>query len=196
MTPPGDFNLPFASAFRRRSVFVTGHTGFKGSWLSMWLHALGAKVCGYALPPITTPNNFAAARVAELLTQHWEGDIRDEAALSSAMDAADPDVIFHLAAQPLVRDSYATPRETFAVNVMGTCNVLECVRLRARPCVLLVISSDKCYENREQVWGYREDDRLGGHDPYSASKAAVEILVASYRQSFFPADEWRGTASS
>ncbi len=173
-------------AFAGRSVFVTGHTGFKGSWLSIWLSALGARVSGYALAPPTSPSNFAASAVRDLLAAHHEADLRDIASLRGALQAAAPDVVFHLAAQPLVRQSYAQPRETFDVNVMGTVNLLEAVRVLGRPCVVLVITSDKCYENREQTWGYRECDAMGGHDPYSASKGAAEIAVAAYRRSFFP----------
>lgn len=170
-----------------RSVFVTGHTGFKGSWLTIWLSQLGAKVSGYSLAAPTSPSNFEASGVRELLASHVEADIRDAARLHESIEAADPEVIFHLAAQPLVRESYQIPHETMEVNFMGTCNVLESVRRRNKPCVLVVITSDKCYENRERLWGYREDEAMGGHDPYSASKGAAELLVASYRRSFFPA---------
>lgn len=175
-----------SQAFAGRSVFVTGHTGFKGSWLSIWLHALGAKVTGYALAPPTSPSNFAASGVRDLLAAHHEADLRDNASLHAALEAAAPEVVFHLAAQPIVRESYVNPRETFDVNVMGTVNLLESIRVLGRPCVVLAITSDKCYENREQTWGYREIDALGGHDPYSASKGAAEIVVAAYRRSFFP----------
>jgi CDP-glucose 4,6-dehydratase len=173
-------------SFAGRSVFVTGHTGFKGSWLAIWLHAMGARVTGYSLAPPTNPSNFAASGVRDLLAGHHEADLRDSASLSAALDAAAPDVVFHLAAQPIVRESYREPRETFEVNVMGTVNLLEAIRVLGRPCAVLAITSDKCYENREQIWGYREIDALGGHDPYSASKGAAEIVVASYRSSFFP----------
>jgi CDP-glucose 4,6-dehydratase len=176
------------AAFGGRSVFVTGHTGFKGSWLALWLSRLGARVTGYSLPPPTQPSTFVAAGVREVLAQHHEADIRDGARLAEAMRAAAPDMVFHLAAQPLVRLSYAEPRETFDVNVIGTASVLDAVRALGRPCVVVVITSDKCYENREQVFGYRETDPMGGYDPYSASKGAAEILVASYRQSFFPVE--------
>jgi CDP-glucose 4,6-dehydratase len=181
-----EMNEPFWGALKGRSAFVTGHTGFKGSWLSIWLERLGAKVTGYGLAPPTTPSNFAASSVRELLAAHYEGDIRDARRLRAAFEAAAPDVVFHLAAQSLVRPSYAEPRETFEVNVIGTAAVLDAVRCLGKPCAVVVVSSDKCYENREQVWGYREIDPLGGHDPYSASKGAVEILVAAYRRSFFP----------
>jgi len=178
----------WAQTFAGRSALVTGHTGFKGSWLTIWLHRLGAKVTGYALPPPTEPSNFVASGVQDLLRAHHEADVRDATRLERAIREADPDFIFHLAAQALVRESYQAPRETFETNVMGTVNVLEAVRKSGRPCVVVVVSSDKCYENREQVWGYREIDPMGGHDPYSASKGAAELVVASYRRSFFPPD--------
>jgi CDP-glucose 4,6-dehydratase len=179
---------PLAKTFAGRSVFVTGHTGFKGSWLAIWLHHLGAKVTGYALAPPTQPSNFEASEVRDFLTGHHEADVRNPAALAEALDRAQPDVVFHLAAQALVRESYQSPRDTFDVNVLGTIGVLEAVRARGKPCVVVVVTSDKCYENREQVWGYREIDAMGGHDPYSASKGAAEIAVAAYRRSFFSVD--------
>jgi CDP-glucose 4,6-dehydratase len=175
-----------AESFAGRSVFLTGHTGFKGSWLALWLHQLGARVTGYSLSPPTEPNNFAASGVRELLAAHHDADVRDAAALRQAIADARPDVIFHLAAQSLVQESYAKPRDTFDVNIMGTVGVLDAVKGIARPCTVVVISSDKCYENREHVWGYREIDPMGGFDPYSASKGAVEIVTAAYRRSFFP----------
>jgi CDP-glucose 4,6-dehydratase len=167
-------------------VFVTGHTGFKGSWLSLWLSRLGARVTGYALAPSTEPSAFIAAGVRDVLSAHHEADIRDGARLAQAMRDSAPDVVLHLAAQPLVRVSYQQPRETFDVNVVGTASVLDAVRALHRPCAVVVITSDKCYDNREHTWGYRETDPLGGGDPYSASKGAAEIVVASYRHSFFP----------
>jgi CDP-glucose 4,6-dehydratase len=172
-------------AFRGRSVFVTGHTGFKGAWLVTWLHRLGAQVSGYALPPAGSPNPFDAIGVAPLLAMDHRADVRSADRLGEALDQADPDVIFHLAAWALVRESYVQPREVFEVNVLGTINLLEAVRQRGRPCVVVVVTSDKCYENREYTWGYRECDPLGGADPYSASKAAAEMVTHSYRQSFF-----------
>jgi CDP-glucose 4,6-dehydratase len=174
-----------SAAFAGRSVLLTGHTGFKGSWLAIWLHRLGARVAGYSLPPPTEPSNFRVAAVRDLLTAHYEADVRDQVALNAAVAATRPEIVFHLAAQPLVRESYQNPRDTFEVNILGTVNVLEAVRMAGRPCVVVVVSSDKCYENVEHVWGYREIDPLGGFDPYSASKGAVEIVAAAYRRSFF-----------
>lgn len=171
--------------YRGRRVLVTGHTGFKGSWACLWLHRLGAQVTGYALEPPTQPSNFALSGVEKLLERHVIGDLRNAALLSETIKAARPEVIFHMAAQPLVRLSYDEPAATFEVNVMGTVNVLEAVRRAGAPCTVVVITSDKCYENREHVWGYRECDAMGGFDPYSASKGATELVVSSYRRSFF-----------
>jgi CDP-glucose 4,6-dehydratase len=172
-------------AWRGRRVFVTGHTGFKGSWLVAWLHRAGAEVFGYALAPDTTPNLFTAAGIESLCKRSTIADVRDPAALEAALNDAAPDVVLHLAAQPLVRKSYAEPVATFETNVGGTVNLLEAVRKRARPCVVVVVTSDKVYANDGRIWGYRECDPLGGHDPYSASKAAAEVIVSSYRSSFF-----------
>lgn len=169
-----------------RSVFVTGHTGFKGSWLCLWLEHIGAKVTGFALEPPTQPNNFSVSGAGEGLVDHHIGDIRDEDALHSALLSASPDVVLHLAAQSVVREGYRTPRETFEINTIGVACILDGVRKLGKPCTVLVVTSDKCYENREQVWGYRESDPFGGHDPYSASKGAAEIVVGSYRDSYFP----------
>ncbi|HEY1599148.1 MAG TPA: CDP-glucose 4,6-dehydratase [Pirellulales bacterium] len=179
----------FPAAFAGRSVLLTGHTGFKGSWLALWLARLGARVAGYALAPHTQPNNFTASRVREVLSAHYEADIRDRASLEQALRDCQPEVIFHLAAQPLVRASYAEPLRTIEVNVLGTANLLEAVRAVGLRCVVIVVTSDKCYENCEQAWGYREHDPLGGSDPYSASKAAAELIAASYRSSFFPPEQ-------
>jgi len=173
------------SALGGRRVLVTGHTGFKGSWLCLWLHRLGAQVTGYALAPPTDPSNYAASTVGDLLAGEAIADLRDRARLAQALDEADPEVIFHLGAQPIVRESYETPYETFEVNVQGTAGLLEAARRRGRPCAVVVVTSDKCYENRGQVWGYREDDPMGGYDPYSASKGAAELVTSSYRRSFF-----------
>ncbi len=171
-------------AFRGRRVLVTGHTGFKGSWLSLWLAELGAKVLGFALPPPTEPSIFALARLDELLL-HVEGDIRDHQALLSVFTRFQPELVLHLAAQPLVRRSYREPKDTFDTNVGGTVNVLEAIRQTPSVTAAVLVTSDKCYENREWTYGYREEDALGGHDPYSASKGAAEIVIAAYRRSFF-----------
>lgn len=174
-----------AGAFKGKRVLVTGHTGFKGSWLSLWLRRLEAEVVGLALPPATSPNNFTASQVRQVLAGHEEGDMRDAALVRRVVERAEPEVVLHLAAQAIVRESYQRPRETFETNAMGTVNLLEAVRQRGKPCVVVVVTSDKCYENREQVWGYREEDAMGGHDPYSASKGVAELITASYRRSFF-----------
>ncbi|RRJ94447.1 CDP-glucose 4,6-dehydratase [Opitutaceae bacterium TAV4] len=181
--------MSFADIYRGKRVLVTGHTGFKGAWLSEWLLALGADVTGYALPPPTIPSLFDQLGLITRL-RHIEGDIRDLSAVCAAFTAARPDFVFHLAAQPLVRLSYEQPTETFAVNVMGTTNILEAVRLAAdpvRPCAVVAITTDKCYENREWVHSYREEDPMGGFDPYSASKGAAELVISAYRRSYFPA---------
>lgn len=178
-------SFTYADAYRGRRVFVTGHTGFKGSWLSLWLHHLGAEVTGYALAPPTEPNNFTISRIPDLLATHHEADVRDADRLQDAMRRAAPDIVFHLAAQSVVRRGYEIPDETFEVNVMGTVRVLDAVRALKQPCAVLVVTSDKCYENREQVWGYRESDAFGDHDPYGGSKGAAELVVRSYRHSFF-----------
>ena len=172
------------SGWRGRRVLVTGHTGFKGSWLSLWLHALGAEVTGFALAPPTDPSLFDAARIGELIA-HVEGDVRDLAAVRATVEAARPEVIFHLAAQPLVRLSYQEPVETYAANVMGTVHVLEAARQTPGVAAIVCVTSDKCYENREWVWPYRESDAMGGHDPYSSSKGCAELVAAAYRRSFF-----------
>ncbi len=175
------------SALRGRRVLVTGHTGFKGGWLTTWLSTLGAEVTGYALAPDTTPCLFEAVGV-ERRCRSIVGDVRDRAALERLVAETAPEVVFHLAAQPLVRRSYAEPHETLEVNVMGTVNLLEALRKARTRAAVVVVTSDKCYENREWVYGYREEDSLGGHDVYSASKAACEIATASYRRSFFAPD--------
>lgn len=171
--------------WQNQSVFLTGHTGFKGSWLSLWLHSLGAAVHGYALDPPTEPSIFEVAHVAGALASDVRADLSDLDALSAAMCAAQPEVVFHLAAQPLVRASYSDPIGTFATNVLGTAHVLQAVRSVPSVRAVVVVTTDKVYQNREWVHPYREEDRLGGHDPYSASKAASEIVTASMRDSFF-----------
>ncbi len=170
--------------YKRRRVFLTGHTGFKGSWLSEWLLMLGARVTGYALAAPTDLALFIQLGLANRL-QHFEGDVRNLEYLEKALIAAQPEVVFHLAAQPLVRLSYAEPVETYATNVMGTINLLEAVRRSGLACTVVIITTDKCYENREWHHGYREEDPLGGYDPYSSSKAMAEIATAAYRRSFF-----------
>jgi CDP-glucose 4,6-dehydratase len=172
------------SFWRGRRVFLTGHTGFKGSWLALWLADLGAQVTGFALAPPTSPSLFVLAGVAGAVTS-IEGDVRDPGALAAAMEACDPEVVFHLAAQSLVRASYESPVETYATNVMGTVNVLEAVRRHGGVGAVICVTSDKCYENREWPWGYREYEPMGGHDPYSSSKGCAELVVSAYRHSFF-----------
>jgi CDP-glucose 4,6-dehydratase len=174
----------FGSAYNGKRVLVTGHTGFKGAWLCEWLLGLGAEVTGLSLPPATEPALFNVLGLARRL-RHTLGDIQDPAVLRQAVKEARPDFVFHLAAQALVRESYRRPRETFNVNAMGTLHLLEALRDFSRPCAAVFITTDKCYENREWHHGYRETDSLGGRDPYSASKAAAELIIASYRNSFF-----------
>ncbi len=171
-----------------KKVWLTGHTGFKGGWLLTWLQQLGAQVSGYAL----APEPHALFRSCELTTTgaHVIGDLRDLQAVESAFLASEADIVFHLGAQALVRQSYSNPIETLSTNVMGTAHVLEAVRKRAKPCAVVVVSSDKCYENREWVHGYREDDAMGGHDVYSMSKGCTELATASWRRSFFSAPTW------
>ena len=177
------------STFSGRSVLLTGHTGFKGSWLVAWLHELGARVTGYALDPPTRPSLFEAASVAGLLEADHRADIRDRAALDAAIRSCRPDVVLHLAAQTVVLEGYRSPVETFSVNVTGTATVLEAIRVAGRPCAIVVVSSDKCYANDESGRSFTEDDPLGGDDPYSASKAGTELVAAAYRRSFFRPDE-------
>ena len=170
--------------WRGKRVFVTGHTGFKGSWLCLWLQELGADVHGYALAPNTEPNLFTLARVADGM-QSQIGDVRDLAALQAALHRAQPEIVLHLAAQPLVRASYADPVTTYATNVMGTVHLLEAVRHANSVRAVVNVTTDKCSENREWDWGYRESDPMGGYDPYSNSKGAAELVSAAYRSSFF-----------
>lgn len=170
--------------WRGKRVFLTGHTGFKGSWLAIWLQSLGAELTGYALNPPTNPSLFEVARVGEGM-RSVIGDIRDFPRLSAAMREAQPEIVIHLAAQSLVRYSYANPVETYATNVMGTIHVLESIRQAGGVRAVVNITSDKCYENREWVWGYRENEPMGGHDPYSNSKGCSELATAAYRSSFF-----------
>jgi CDP-glucose 4,6-dehydratase len=176
--------VPDRSFWKGRRVFLTGHTGFKGSWLVAWLNALEADVFGYSLPPDTDPNLFRILDGANLC-RHVEGNLRDAGHLAEAMSAADPEIAIHMAAQPLVRLSYATPVETFETNVQGTVNFLDACRRQKNLRSVVVVTTDKCYENREWAWSYRETDPLGGLDPYSASKACAEIVTNAYRASFF-----------
>jgi CDP-glucose 4,6-dehydratase len=173
-----------SSFWAGKIVLLTGHTGFKGSWLALWLQAMGAKVIGYALPAPTHPSLFVAANVAEGMVS-IESDIRDFAALLAAFKKYQPEIVIHMAAQPLVRYSYANPVETYSTNVMGTVHVLEASRLTNSVRAIVNVTSDKCYENREWAWGYRENEPMGGYDPYSNSKGCAELVAAAYRNSYF-----------
>jgi CDP-glucose 4,6-dehydratase len=181
--------MPSRSFWQGRPVFVTGHTGFKGSWLSLWLEALGAKVTGYALDPPTQPNLFERARVAEGRIKDIRGDVRDFERLKGELHAHRPDVIVHMAAQSVVRQGYEDPIGTYSSNVMGTVHLFEAVRQIGRPSVIVNVTSDKCYANLESVWGYRENEPMGGKDPYSNSKGCAELVTTAYRESFFPAEQ-------
>ncbi len=173
------------NSFNAKTVLITGHNGFKGAWLTAWLKKLGAKVVGVALDPPTDPSHFAAAHYADGMTD-LRVDIRNQAALADAVVSAQPDVVFHLAAQALVRRSYDDPMETWQTNVLGTLHLLEALRKLDKPCAAVIITSDKCYDNVEWVWGYRETDSMGGPDPYSASKGAAELAIRSHIKSYFP----------
>lgn len=176
-----------------RRVFITGHTGFKGSWLCLWLHRMGAQVFGYSLAPPTEPSLFDLARVG-VLVNSTIADVRDGERLQKAMHSARPEIVFHMAAQPLVRDSYKNPVETYAVNVMGTVNLLEAVRACNSIRAVVNVTTDKCYENREWPWGYRENEPMGGYDPYSSSKGCAELVTAAYRRSFFNSHQSNGSS--
>ena len=171
--------------WKDKKVFLTGHTGFKGSWLSLWLSSMGAKVSGYALAPNTTPSLFNVLDIDSLIETSHIADIRNLPALQKAMTQAKPDIVIHMAAQPLVRYSYANPVETYATNVMGTVHVLESTRRIESARATVVVTTDKCYENREREAGYREDEAMGGFDPYSSSKGCAELVTSAYRQSYF-----------
>jgi CDP-glucose 4,6-dehydratase len=177
--------MPKRSFWKNRRVFLTGHTGFKGSWLSLWLDALGANVTGCALDPPTQPSLFEQANVESTL-RSIRADIRDFPRLKAAIAECRPDVVIHMAAQSVVRRGYDDPIETYSSNVMGTVNLLEALRQLGHKCVVVNVTSDKCYENREWVWGYRENEPMGGRDPYSNSKGCAELVTAAYRESFFP----------
>ena len=174
--------------WKDKRVFLTGHTGFKGGWLAIWLSKLGAHVYGYSLEPPTQPNLFSTLKLSDRLTDNTIADIRDANVLSQVMVDASPDIVFHMAAQPLVRHSYSHPTETYSVNVMGTVNLFEAVRKCKSVRAVVNITTDKCYENREWVWAYRETEALGGFDPYSSSKACSELVTAAYRRSFLAAN--------
>ncbi|MBF0544772.1 MAG: CDP-glucose 4,6-dehydratase [Candidatus Riflebacteria bacterium] len=176
--------------FRNKNILVTGHTGFKGTWLSIWLKSLGAKVFGYSLCPPTTPSIFETVTMRDHLDGSIEADIRDLNKLKSYLEQISPDIVFHLAAQSLVRLSYQRPVETFETNVLGTVNVLEAFTACKSARICVGITSDKCYENRECEYAYRENDPMGGHDPYSASKGCAEIVASSWRRSYFPPDKF------
>lgn len=176
--------------YKGKTVLVTGHTGFKGSWLAVWLNELGSRVVGYALDPISNRDNFNLTNLKDKIID-IRGDIRDTDKLNAVFNKFKPDIVFHLAAQPIVRYSYEHPKYTYEVNVIGTINILEAIRSTYETKVGIIITSDKCYENREWIWSYRENDALGGYDPYSSSKGCVELLVSSYRNSFFNTDKYK-----
>ncbi len=183
------------SFYNGKKVLVTGDTGFKGSWLSIWLKELGAEVTGYSLEPPSDPSNYEACRLGSAIN-HVHGDIRDQVKLSQSFDEFRPDIVFHLAAQAIVTESYKDPKLTFDTNVGGTVNIFEAVRKSSSTKVLINITSDKCYENKGWTWGYRENDALGGVDPYSASKACSELIHSSYLKSFFSGENSKGIASA
>ncbi len=179
-----------AAFWRGRRVLVTGHTGFKGGWLSLWLKHVGAEVVGYALPPVTSPSLFEAAGVASDLAGSVLGDIRDVHRVCDVIRDSRPEIVIHMAAQAVVRASYEDPLETYSVNVLGTATLLEAIRRSSGVRAVVSVTSDKCYENREWVWGYREVDGVGGFDPYSSSKACAELVTAAMRNSFFQPASW------
>ncbi|PWB52475.1 MAG: CDP-glucose 4,6-dehydratase [Candidatus Methanoperedenaceae archaeon] len=185
----------FGNIYRNKKVLITGNTGFKGSWLSIWLLQLGAKVYGISNGIPTKPSHFAAAKLEDKIT-YFEKDVRSLHDVKTILDEVKPDFVFHLAAQPLVRLSYENPALTIETNVMGTMNILEALRLINSPCSAIMITSDKCYDNRDWVWGYRETDALGGSDPYSASKGAAELVIKTYANSFFNKSESNVKAAS
>jgi CDP-glucose 4,6-dehydratase len=185
----------FLGLYSGKRVMITGHTGFKGSWLAFLLNQIGADVLGYALPPLDKNNHFDMLGLSSLI-EHVEADVRDDQKIMATMKEFQPEIVFHLAAQALVRPSYDEPRTTFETNVMGSINLLEAVRATGSVRSLVFITSDKCYENVEWIWGYRENDVVGGRDPYSASKGATEIVFSSYERSFFHTRANLGTASA
>jgi len=177
----------FGDFFEEKRVLITGHTGFIGSWLAIWLNELGAKVFGYALPPYTQKDNFVVTNLQEKISSFY-GDIRNYENLTQVYKKSCPDIVFHLAAQPIVRKSYSLPKETYDTNIGGTVNILEAFRKSKTGNVLINITTDKVYNNQEWIWGYRENDRLGGYDPYSSSKACSDLITSTYSQSFFISD--------
>lgn len=180
----------FKNFYRGKRVLVTGHTGFKGSWLSIWLNELGAEVVGVSLEPYSERDNFVLSNIGDKITADIRGDIRDAELMKEIFHKHKPEIVFHLAAQPLVRLSYEIPSETYATNVMGTINVMEAIRTTDSVKVAVMITTDKCYENKEQIEGYVETDPFGGYDPYSSSKGACEIAIQSWRRSFFNPDDY------
>lgn len=188
----GEINAEF---WRGKRVFVSGHSGFKGSWLCLWLQSLGAEVKGYALAPSTDPSMFLEAAVDQGMSSEL-GDVCDFASLSNSMRSFSPEIVFHMAAQPLVRQSYQDPVQTYTTNVLGTVNLLEATRQCPDASAVVNVTTDKCYENREWVWAYRENDELGGWDPYSSSKSCSELVTFAYRSSFFYSAEAAGVASA
>ena len=173
-----------------KKVLITGHTGFKGSWMSLWLQKKGAHITGYALPPPTTPSFFETGNIEKDMIS-ITGDVRDLQHLKTVVEKHRPEIIIHMAAQPIVRYSYSNPIETFSTNIMGTVNVLETVRQTDSVKVVLIITSDKCYDNKEWLWGYRENDPMGGHDPYSSSKGCAELITSAFRRSYFSKDNFK-----
>jgi len=186
----------FQESFKNKSIFVTGHTGFKGSWLCEWLLKLGAHVHGYALDPQSHETLYGELDLGSRIVSDVRGDVRDLKTLRSAMEAAKPEIILHLAAQPLVRLSFDIPVETFQTNIMGTVNVLDSIRTLDLPCACVIVTTDKCYENREWLHSYREEDAMGGYDPYSASKGCAELVTAAYRSSYFQGNSKQRIASA
>lgn len=180
----------FNNFYRGKRVLVTGHTGFKGSWLAIWLHELGAEVVGVALDPFSERDNYVLSGIGSKIKADIRADIRDGERLKQIFAEYQPEIVFHLAAQPLVRLSYEIPVETYEVNVMGTINVMEAIRATESVKVGVMITTDKCYENKEQIWGYRENEPMGGYDPYSSSKGAAEIAISSWRRSFFNPEQY------
>ncbi|MEK4512997.1 CDP-glucose 4,6-dehydratase [Paenibacillus sp. FSL K6-2524] len=173
------------SFWKDKRIFLTGHTGFKGSWLCLWLSSMGAKVTGYSLEPTTQPNLYELCEIEDLIHKSIIADIRDKETVEAAMLESQPEIVIHMAAQPLVRESYKNPIETYSINVMGTANLFEAVRQCESVVAVVNVTTDKCYDNKEWVWGYRENEPLGGYDPYSSSKACSELVTSAYRNSFF-----------